>query len=95
MDDTVSEQPDAVSKSSRLKGTVLENPKVERDDDGTVISVEASVSVQFKGAVVLRIHGDVASSYWSITQGMSIVFAARQTGAKEFEAESMDVIAPV
>lgn len=82
-------------KTVRLQAEVTSMPKVNRGTAGNVTSATFEAKVRFKGTVTIQMRGSVASAYWSVTPGMTVLMSASETGDKVYLAESIDIIASV
>lgn len=90
-DEMVEERKAADGKPRKLTVEVTELPKVQRTR-GLVTSVVVKGKARFKGDITLRMRGDVASAYWSVTPGMQLVVLAIETGDKTYDAEHVDLL---
>lgn len=83
----------AEGKSRKINVEVTEIPKVNRGSSGNVTSVIVRGKAPFKGDVTLRLKGDVASAYWSVTPGMKLSARVFERDDKDYDVDTMDVVA--
>ena len=89
------ERKAADGQPRKLTALISAMPKIRKNQSGQVTSVIVEGKVKFKGTVTLHMRGDVASAYWSVTPGMSIVALAIERPDGEYDVEHMDVLRPV
>lgn len=82
----------ADGKPRQLAVEVTELPKVHRNHEGQATSVVVHGKARFKGDVTLRLRGDIASAYWSVTPGMKLSVSAVERDDKDYEVISLDIM---
>jgi hypothetical protein len=82
----------AEGQARKLNVEVTELPKVNRNQNGAVTSVLVKAKAPFKGEVTLRMRGDVASAFWSVTPGMKLSARVFERDDKDYEVDTIDIV---